>query len=168
VHFPSCFTKILSFSSYFYNFPPVLGKFTCFLHGLCVFRFPPYFDHDAFMHHPMHVLDAPGFMSPAMSQQILYYALEESPVHLGICVLVFSQDIFIFQSGLKSGVVVDAGLKPRGLWVLKVQQMEVRSKWLRVSSQEYLFNYAQIIQFLKRHHRGTCFHLIFLYIVGHN
>ena len=23
--------------------------------------FPPYFDHDAFMHHPMHVLDAPGY-----------------------------------------------------------------------------------------------------------
>jgi len=38
---------------------PVLQKFTCFLHTLCVFRFPPYFDHDAFMHHPMHVLDAP-------------------------------------------------------------------------------------------------------------
>ena len=40
---------------------PVLQKFTCFLHTLCVFRFPPYFDHDAFMHHPMHLglLDAP-------------------------------------------------------------------------------------------------------------
>src|SRR6218665_2981696 len=23
------------------NFPPVLEKFTCFLHTLCVFRFPP-------------------------------------------------------------------------------------------------------------------------------
>jgi len=31
-----------------------------FLHILRVFRFPPYFYHDAFMHHPMHVLDAPG------------------------------------------------------------------------------------------------------------
>src|SRR6218665_2487719 len=39
--------------------PPVLQKLTCFLHTLCVFRFPPYFDHDAFMHHPMHVLDTP-------------------------------------------------------------------------------------------------------------
>src|SRR6218665_3879473 len=36
--------------------PPVLGKFTCFLHTL---RVSPYLDHDAFMHHPMHVLDAP-------------------------------------------------------------------------------------------------------------
>src|SRR6218665_1991187 len=25
---------------------------------MCI-SFPPYFDHDAFMHHPMHVLDAP-------------------------------------------------------------------------------------------------------------
>ena len=41
----------------FTHFPPVLGKFTCFLHTLRVF-FPPYFYHDAFMHHPMHVLDA--------------------------------------------------------------------------------------------------------------
>jgi len=31
-----------------------------FLHILCVFRFPPYFDHDAFMHHTMHILDAPA------------------------------------------------------------------------------------------------------------
>src|SRR6218665_2535674 len=27
---------------------------------LSVYFFPPYFDHDAFMHHPMHVLDAPA------------------------------------------------------------------------------------------------------------
>ena len=43
-------------------FPPKIPydfvKFTCFLHTLCVFRFPTYFDHDAFMHHTMHVLDA--------------------------------------------------------------------------------------------------------------
>ena len=25
---------------------------------MCI-SFPPYFDHDAFMHHPMHVLEAP-------------------------------------------------------------------------------------------------------------
>ena len=36
-------------------FPPILG--TCFLHTLRVFS--PYFDNDVFMHHPMHVLDAP-------------------------------------------------------------------------------------------------------------
>jgi len=41
------------------NFPSVLHKFTCFLHTLRVFR-SPYFYHDAFMHHPMQVLDAPG------------------------------------------------------------------------------------------------------------
>ena len=26
---------------------------------MCI-SFPPYFDHDAFMHHPMHVLHAPA------------------------------------------------------------------------------------------------------------
>ena len=47
------------------HFPPCLDKFTCFLHTLRVFRLPPtlYFDHDAFMHHPMHVLDAPASVS---------------------------------------------------------------------------------------------------------
>src|SRR6218665_1006274 len=42
------------------NVPPVLEKLTCFLHTLesTCFSFPLYFDHDAFMHHPMHVLDA--------------------------------------------------------------------------------------------------------------
>ena len=44
--------------------PPVFGKFTSFLHTFCVF-FPPYFDHDAFMHHPMHVLDAPEYNNRA-------------------------------------------------------------------------------------------------------
>ena len=39
--------------------PPNFVKFTCFLHTLCVLRFPAKFDHDAFMHHTMHVLDAP-------------------------------------------------------------------------------------------------------------
>src|SRR6218665_3119992 len=39
---------------------------------MCIL-FPPYFDHDAFMHHPMHVLDAPAHgpeenTSPGISQ----------------------------------------------------------------------------------------------------
>ena len=34
-----CFAKII-LSPYFYKFPPVLGKFTNFLHTLRVFRFP--------------------------------------------------------------------------------------------------------------------------------
>src|SRR6218665_3388901 len=56
--FPPDWQKFL-FPPTFTNFPPVFGKFTSFLHTFCVY-FPPYFDHDAFMHHPMHVLDAPG------------------------------------------------------------------------------------------------------------
>ena len=47
-HFPATFA----------NFSPSFVKFSCFLHTFCDFRFPPYFDHDAFMHHTMHVLDA--------------------------------------------------------------------------------------------------------------
>jgi len=55
--FPPCFAKIILSPLLLQIFPPVLGKFTCFLHALRVYS--PYFDHDAFMHHPMHVLDAP-------------------------------------------------------------------------------------------------------------
>jgi len=54
----SPFSRKLLFPPTFKNSPPVLEKFTCFLHTLCI-SFPPYFDHDAFMHRPMHVLDAP-------------------------------------------------------------------------------------------------------------
>src|SRR6218665_2006993 len=39
--FPPCFAKIIISPFTFTNCPPVLGKFICFLHALCVFRFPP-------------------------------------------------------------------------------------------------------------------------------
>src|SRR6218665_3833392 len=47
-----------------YSFPLLLQISPCFrqIHLLFTYFtciFPPYFDHDAFMHHPMHVLDAP-------------------------------------------------------------------------------------------------------------
>ena len=70
------------------------------------------------------------------------------------------------QSGFKSVVAVDPGLKTERSLVLKVHQMEVHSTWLIVSSPEFLRNYAQIIPFLKSHHFGTCFYLVFLYIIG--
>ena len=51
------------FTPAFKNFPPAFRKihllFTWFL---CI-SFPPYFEHDAFMHHPMHALDVPGCSS---------------------------------------------------------------------------------------------------------
>ena len=37
---PSLFRENYYFSPSFKNFPSVLEKFTCFLHTLCVFRFP--------------------------------------------------------------------------------------------------------------------------------
>src|SRR6218665_1621006 len=40
VHFPPVHENCY-FRSTLKNFPPVLEKFTCFLHTLCVFRFPP-------------------------------------------------------------------------------------------------------------------------------
>src|SRR6218665_997883 len=40
VHFPRVSRKLL-FPPYFEQFPPVFQKFTCLLHTLCVFRFPP-------------------------------------------------------------------------------------------------------------------------------
>src|SRR6218665_1267976 len=40
IHFPPLFRQNNSFPPYFYKFPPVLDKFTCFLHTLRVF-FPP-------------------------------------------------------------------------------------------------------------------------------
>src|SRR6218665_3049042 len=78
--FPLLFRKNYYFSPTFSNFPPDFVKFTCFyiqsftnsfipfgdLHSasskhyyseatdFTCFSFPPYFDHDAFMHHTMH------------------------------------------------------------------------------------------------------------------
>ena len=40
-----------------YYFPLFLKNSPAFY--ILYVYFPPYFDHDAFMHHPMHVLDAP-------------------------------------------------------------------------------------------------------------
>ena len=49
-----------SFPPTFTNFPPLFRKIYV-LYILSVFFVSPYFDHDAFMHHTMHVLDAPVF-----------------------------------------------------------------------------------------------------------
>src|SRR6218665_1837464 len=55
---PSVSRKL--FISYFYKFPPLVSPNSPAFYILYVYFVPPYFDHDAFMHHPMHVLDAPG------------------------------------------------------------------------------------------------------------
>src|SRR6218665_291083 len=49
----------IAYSPYFrqiHKFPPL------FLFFLLFSCFSPYFDHDAFMHHAQHVLEAPGFL----------------------------------------------------------------------------------------------------------
>ena len=54
------FYNIYKFHPYFrkmYTFPPISAKFMFFC-LVYVFFIPPYFDHDAFMHHALHVLDA--------------------------------------------------------------------------------------------------------------
>ena len=58
IHFPSYFDKIILSHPTFINFPLFSANLRVF-YILCVFRFTPYFYHDAFMHHTMHVLDAP-------------------------------------------------------------------------------------------------------------
>ena len=70
VNFLPLFRENYYFLLTFTNTPPVFEKIICFLHTLCVFRFPPTLTmmhlcitHDAFMHHPMHVLDAPSSSS---------------------------------------------------------------------------------------------------------
>ena len=45
-----CFAKIIFSPLLSKMYPPIFEKFTCFLHTFCVFRFPLYFHHDAFMH----------------------------------------------------------------------------------------------------------------------
>src|SRR6218665_1145156 len=57
VHFPPVSRKFI-FPPTLKNVPPVFEKFTC-SYILSVHFVFPCFDHDAFMHHPMHVLDAP-------------------------------------------------------------------------------------------------------------
>src|SRR6218665_2461036 len=65
-NFPSVFPVSVHFPLFRENYYfPLLSKISpLFLKNSPAFYifyvFSPYFDHDAFMHHPMHVLDAPG------------------------------------------------------------------------------------------------------------
>jgi len=62
VHFLSHISEKLLFPPYFLKFSSDFVKITCvfFTYFTC-FSFPSYFDHDAFMHHTMLVLDAPVY-----------------------------------------------------------------------------------------------------------
>src|SRR6218665_412132 len=39
---------------------------------MCI-SFPPYFDHDAFMHHSMHVLEAPVMLTKILEEIFLHF-----------------------------------------------------------------------------------------------
>jgi len=56
------------------------------------------------------------------------------------------------QSGMKTGSVVDPGLKTGVSWILKVQQTEAHSTGLMHHSRKLLFNYVQIFLLMKSHH----------------
>src|SRR6218665_4173142 len=106
------FRENYSFPPTFTNFPPCFRQihllFTYFTYFTCIF-FPPYFDHDAFMHHPMHVLDAPDFLTPpnfhkscqlqksylssfsSLSQFLFYLFLSQYPLFLPSPFFQFSQ-----------------------------------------------------------------------------
>src|SRR6218665_2940093 len=60
--FPPVWRKLL-FSPTFKNFPSFRKIHLLFTYFMYI-SFPSYFDHDAFMHHPMHVLDALGRTKP--------------------------------------------------------------------------------------------------------
>src|SRR6218665_3374132 len=69
--FPPLIGKNSHFPPTFANFPPCFQKIQqLFTYFLCIF--PPYFGHDAFMHHPMHVLDSPASESPLFLCLILW------------------------------------------------------------------------------------------------
>src|SRR6218665_231702 len=55
--------KFLMISPYFDKFPPCFTQIHLLLTYFTCISFAPYFYHDAFMHHPMHVL-FPGDPSP--------------------------------------------------------------------------------------------------------
>ena len=57
-NFPPISTKLF-FPPTFKN-SPLFSENLRAIYILCVFFVSPYFCHDAFMHHTMHVLDAPG------------------------------------------------------------------------------------------------------------
>ena len=58
-NFPPCFAKIIVSPPTLTNFPLFYTNSPAFTYFTCI-SFPPYFDHDVFMHHPMHVLNAPA------------------------------------------------------------------------------------------------------------
>ena len=101
VHSP-LFSKKYYFPPYFQKFPPCFSKIhLLFTYFLCI-SFPPYFDHDAFMHHPMHVLDAPApilwrslrlcwyedSLASAFLQQLQLFLAQTAVIPLSVCFLL--------------------------------------------------------------------------------
>ena len=60
-----CFAKIIIFPC-FQKCPLLFSKNSTAFYILSVYFLSPYFDRPAFMHHPMHVLDAPGVINRIM------------------------------------------------------------------------------------------------------
>ena len=75
------FRENFSFSPTFPNSPLFQANSPAFY--ILYVYFPPYFDHDAFMHHPMHVLDAPDhkpiitFHSHSFCQKIITLSISQ-------------------------------------------------------------------------------------------
>jgi len=79
VHLPKPIMHI-AYSSYFHKIckiPPITAKFINFPMIFIQFTFfaSPYFDHDAFTHHALHVMDAPDENHHAM--QVIVIGLED-------------------------------------------------------------------------------------------
>src|SRR6218665_4227988 len=72
LHIPRISTKLknfpLSHQTYTYSPFPQNLLFVCLIY---IFLLSPYFDHDACMHHALHVLDAPGWLSLKLETVLL-------------------------------------------------------------------------------------------------
>ena len=69
-----------------------------FTYFLCI-SFPPYFDHDGFMHHPMHVLDAPAEYHKVFDISYLLPHVLSSSSNLKKCgtTTLAKEEIYIIQ-----------------------------------------------------------------------
>ena len=103
--------------------------------------------------------DAVEIMSESHEIQVCWFCLLESSV------LLVSGVYLVWKL---SGGGRGSRFKIWGSWVLKVQQTEARSTWLRVSSPEFVFNIHSSFNFYKVTKFRKCSHLISLYIIAYN
>src|SRR6218665_2920037 len=76
----------LVFSPAFQNFPLISFNLPV-LNVLYVFFVSPYFDHDAFMHHTVHVLDASGILCPTCELTVDCCSFPPTLTMMHLCII---------------------------------------------------------------------------------